>query len=106
MRQVKRWVPVAALFVLVVLAAKECGEWLDERAMAAVEPDLGTMKPCPGRKPVREHARKYVWYCGAGVGTEGNVGTHLGMAKVDAVPAKGRAKVGAACGRASAAGHR
>lgn len=21
-------------------------------------------KPCPGRKPVREHGHKYVWYCG------------------------------------------
>ena len=106
MCQLKRWVPISALFILVVLAVKECGEWLDESAMVAVEPDPRTMKPCSGRKPVRENERKYVWYCGTGVGTEGNVGTHLGMAKVDAVPAKGRAKVGAACGRAGVAGHR
>ena len=106
MRQVKRWIPVAALFVLVVLAAKECGEWLDESAMAAVEPDPRTMRPCPGRKPVRENGRKYVWYCGTGVGTEGNVGAHLGVAKVDTVATTGRTTVGAACGRAGAKGHR
>lgn len=106
MRALKLWAPAVVLFVFVALAAKQCGEWLDESALAAVEPDLSTMRPCVGRKPVREHGRKYVWYCGTGVGSESNVGTHLGVAKVDAVAAPRRTTVGAACGRAGVAGHR
>ena len=99
-------VATAVLFTLLVLAVKECGEWLDESAMAAVEPDPKTMKPCPGRKPVRENGRKHVWYCGqpTHLDAQGGQRTHLGVAKVDAVAPKGRTTVGAACGRAGAQG--
>jgi hypothetical protein len=93
---------VAALFTLVVLGVKECGEWLDETAMAAVEPDPSTLKPCVGRKPVREHGRKYIWYCGSGRDEAADrAGARL--AAVDAVATKGRTTVGAACGRTSVA---
>ncbi len=92
---------VAALFTLVVLGVKECGEWLDETTMAAVEPDPSTLKPCVGRKPVREHGRKYVWYCGDG--RPAGADAHQRLVAVDAVATKGRTTVGAACGRTSVA---
>ena len=93
----------AVLFVMLVLAVKECGEWLDEDAMAAVEPDPRTMKPCVGRKPVREHGRKYVWYCGDS--GEQVARAASSVAQLDAGTTKGRAKVGAACGRTGTQGH-
>ena len=96
--------PWAILFVLVVLAVKQCGEFMDDSAMSAVEPDPSTMKPCLGRKPVKEHGRKYVWYCG--MGTESGGATHLGLAGMDERPAQGRAKTGVDRSRAGAAGHR
>jgi hypothetical protein len=93
--------PWIILFVLVVLAVKQCGEFMDDSAMSAVEPDPTTMMPCPGRKPVKEHGRKYYWYCG--VGTEPDGSTHHNVAGVDARPAARRTKVGASCGRTGAA---
>lgn len=105
-RKVLRVLPWMVLFVLVVLAAKQCGEFMDDTALAAVEPDPSTMKPCPGRKVFKQNGRKYYWYCGTGVDRQGGVGTHLGMAAVDERPAQGRTEVGASCGRAVASGHR
>ena len=95
--------PWMVLFVLVVLAVKQCGEFMDDSELSAVEPDPSTMKPCLGRKPVKEHGRKYVWYCGDGDGNTAGVGER--MAGVAERPAQRRAKVGAACGRAGVAGH-
>jgi hypothetical protein len=98
------WMSAVVMFVVAVLAVKQCGEWLDDNAMAAVEPDPSTMKPCQGRKPVKEHGRRFYWYCG--VGRDEDLGAHLGVAKVDAIATQRRPTVGAACGRTGLAGSR
>ena len=61
--RVTRLVPWLMLFVVTVLGTKTSLEWLDERALAAVEPERSAWVRCPGRKPVGKGRSRGTWYC-------------------------------------------